>query len=75
MMNDGIHCLLILSLIVGDLVFSSKPWKAMKAVFILDIADSYLPLLFIENISKVLICQERWMKSSYSFGSCPNLEL
>ena len=32
-------------------------------------------LLFIENNSKVLIGWERWMKSSYPFGSCPNLEL
>ena len=48
MINDGIHCLLILSLIVGDLVFSSKPWKAMKAVYsywIYKIADNYLPLI------------------------------
>ena len=48
MINDGIHCLLILSLIVGDLVFSSKSWKAMKAVYsywIQKIADSYLPLI------------------------------
>ena len=32
-------------------------------------------LLFIENNSKLLIGQERWMKSSYPFGICPNLEL
>ncbi len=30
-------------------------------------------LLFIENNSRVLIGQELWMKSSYPFGSCPNL--
>ena len=35
----------------------------------------YSFLLFIENNSKVLIGWERWMKSSYPFGSCPNLEL
>ena len=35
----------------------------------------YELLLFIENNSKVLIGQERWTKSSYPFGSCPNLEL
>ena len=34
-----------------------------------------LQTLFIENNSKVLIGQERWMKSSYPFGSGPNLEL
>ena len=32
-------------------------------------------ILFIENNSKVLIGQEQWIKSSYSFDSCPNLEL
>ena len=35
----------------------------------------YLHLLFIEKNSKVLIDWERWMKSSYPFGSCPNLQL
>ena len=33
----------------------------------------YYYLLFIENNSRVLIGQELWMKSSYPFGSCPNL--
>ena len=35
----------------------------------------YKRLLLIENNSKVLIGWERWMKSSYPFGSYPNLEL
>ena len=34
-----------------------------------------IQLLFIENNSKVLIGWEEWMKSSYPFGSSPNLEL
>ncbi len=34
----------------------------------------HLRLLFIENNSRVLIGQELWMKSSYPFGSSPNLQ-
>ena len=40
------------------------------------IIDTYhWHLLFIENDSKVLIGWERWMRSSYPFDSCSNLEL
>ena len=35
----------------------------------------FIEIIIIENDSKVLIGWERWMKSSYPFGSCPNLEL
>ena len=35
----------------------------------------YSFIFYIENNSKVLIGLERWMKSSYLFGSNPNLEL
>ena len=38
-------------------------------------AVAYVALLSIKNNSKVLIGQERWMKSSYPFGSWTNLEL
>ena len=36
---------------------------------------SVKPLLFVENNSRVFIGLELWMKSSYPFGSCPNLKL
>ena len=48
--------------------------KYKRACRVKDCGRQYeILLLFIENNSIVLIGQELWMKSSYPFGSCPNL--
>ena len=53
-------------------IFTSKVMKNFS-LCIFSILLFYYYILFIENILEVLISQEVKVKSSYPFGSCPNL--